>query len=132
LSAPELDLDRLAVHLKRKLEDDGLSLRAGADEIGCSPATLSRLLRGSETPNYPEAVNLFRAVSWLGRSISDFEQSKKQHVSTIADVEVHLRALPGLTKDQAEALVAMVRAARDAAVDLRAKSSSKGSRGTPA
>lgn len=126
MSPPQIDLDRLAVHLSAKLEDEGLSLRAAADEIGCSPATLSRLLRGSETPNHPEAVNLFKAVSWLGRSISEFETTQKVHESTIADVEVHLRALPGLSKDQAEALVAMVRAARDAAVDLRAKGSSKG------
>lgn len=126
MSAPQIDLDRLAVHLSAKIEDEGHSLRSAAEEIGCSPATLSRLLRGSETPNYPEAVNLFRAVSWVGRSISEFEKSKKVYESTIADVEVHLRALPGLSKDQAEALVAMVRAARDAAVDLRAKGISKG------
>lgn len=126
MSPPQIDLDRLALHLKAKLEDEGLSLRTAADEIGCSPATLSRLLKGSDAPNYPETVNLFRAVSWLGRSISDFEKTTTKQESTIADVEVHLRALPGLSKDQAEALVAMVRAARDAAVDLRAKGKSKG------
>lgn len=119
MALPSVDLDLLASHLKSQLESKELSLRSAATEIGCSPATLSRLLKGSAAPNYPDAQNIFRSVSWLGRSIADFEAGTRRKGSSLADVEVHLRALPGLSKDQAEALIAMVRAAHDAAVHLR-------------
>lgn len=120
---PPVDLDLLAQHLKSKMESENLSLRAAADEIGCSAATLSRMLKGSEAPNMPDADNLFRAASWLNRSIADFEIGKREQGSSLADVEVHLRALPGLAKGDKEALVAMVRAAHDAALELRKKKS---------
>lgn len=118
-----IDLDRLATHLKSKMESESLSLRAAADEIGCSPATLSRMLRGTDAANTPDTDNLFRAASWLGRSISDFERGRHSSVSSLADVEVHLRALPDLAQEDKEALVAMVRAAHDAAARLRQKKS---------
>ena len=40
-----LDLDRLATHLRTKMEEDDLSIRSAAEKIGCSAATLARLLR---------------------------------------------------------------------------------------
>jgi len=121
VAEPRIDRDLLASHLQSKIEEDGLTLRDAAGEIGCSPATLSRMLKGSRSDNYPDAQNLFKAVSWLGKSISDFEVGKRNAASTIADVEVHLRALPGLTEYDKEALVAMVKAAHDAAIELRKK-----------
>ena len=99
-------------------------MRAAAAEIGCSPATLSRLLQGEAAPNVADAVNLMRAASWLGKRLSDFETGAQSDSSTIADVEVHLRALPGISKTDAEGLVAMVKAAYDAASRLRGKKSS--------
>jgi hypothetical protein len=77
------------------------------------------MLKGSEALNFPDSQTLFKAVSWLGKSIADFEVGNRAPVSSIADVEVHLRALPGLTEQDKEALVAMVRAAHDAAFGLR-------------
>ncbi len=119
MSGPEIDLDLMATHLRSKLEEESLSVRAAADEIGCSPATLSRMLRGTKAANHPEAKNLFKAASWLGRSISDFERGSAKAETTIADVEVHLRALPDLRPEDKEALVAMVKAAHDAAIHSR-------------
>ena len=114
-----VDLNRLATHLRSRLEERGLSARSAAEEIGFSPTTLGRLLQGADAPTMPETANLIRAASWLGRSLSAFESTSTIAESSIADVEVHLRALPGLNRPDAEALVAMVHAAYDAAKKRR-------------
>lgn len=121
-----VDLNRLATHLRSRLEERDLSARSAAEEIGFSPTTLGRLLQGADAPTIPETANLIRAASWLGRSLSDFESASTKTASSIADVEVHLRALPGLKKPDAEALVAMVQAAYDAARKRRATTRKKG------
>jgi transcriptional regulator with XRE-family HTH domain len=108
-----LDRDLLAKHLQSRMRSEALSIRAAAEQIGCSSATLGRLLQGSSSPNYPEGVNLIRAASWLGKSLSDFEVGSDPKISTIADVEIHLRGLRDLPPDAIEALVAMVRAVYD-------------------
>lgn len=114
-----LDRDLLATHLRTKIDSEGKSIRAASDEIGCSAATLSRMLRGSRAANFPDTRNLLRAASWLGKSIADFEPGVRNTSSTLADVEVHLRALPELSDKDKEALVAMVKALYDAAVEVR-------------
>jgi transcriptional regulator with XRE-family HTH domain len=114
MSTPPVDLDLLARELQNKMREEELSLRTAADEIGCSPATLSRVLRGSAAPSLPDTENLFRAVSWLGKSLSDFENGRAPSSSSFAEVELHLRALPGVAEKDKEALVAIVRAAHDA------------------
>ena len=119
-----IDLDLLAKHLKARMEEKKLSIRAAAAEIGCSHATLGRLLQGSKAENVPDSVNLMRAASWVGKRLGDFEVGTSKPSSTLGDVEVHLRALPGLSKADAEGLVAMVKAAYDAASKLRAKKGS--------
>lgn len=116
-----LDLDLLAAHLKEKMRSEDLSLRTAASQIGCSAATLSRMLAGSKTGTIPESKNLLRAVTWLGRSLTDFEPKKRAGETTVADVEVNLRALPGLDNRDVEALVALVRAAHEKGLELRGK-----------
>ena len=118
-----LDRDLLATHLRTKIDSEGKSIRTASDEIGCSAATLSRMLRGSRAANFPHARNLFRAASWLGKSITAFEPGVRNASSTLADVEVHLRALPRLSDKDKEALVAMVKALHDAAVEVRPQES---------
>lgn len=107
------DRDKLARHLHSKIDTEKLSVRAAAAEIGCSPATLTRLLKGARAKNYPEGLNLIRAASWVGKSLAHFTGGEIEE-TTIADVEAHLRALPDLPEDAAEALVSMVQAAYDA------------------
>ncbi len=107
------DLDKLALYLRNKMEEGKLSIRAAAGKIGCSPATLTRLLQGSKSANTPDAENLARAASWVGRSLGEFAKGLEPQVKSIADVEVHLRALPGLRPADADGLVAMVKAAYD-------------------
>ena len=118
MAQPALDRDLLATHLRTKIDSEGKSIRAASDEIGCSAATLSRMLRGSRAANFPDTRNLFRVASWLGKSITDFEPGVRNE-SSLADVEVHLRALPGLSDEDKEAIVAMVKALHDAAVKAR-------------
>ena len=118
---PELsvDLDKLATHLKSKMEAEGLSVRAAAKEIGFGASTLSRLLQGNSNENVPDLANINRAVQWVGKSLTGKSLTSKQEPSTIADVEVHLRALPGLAQPDVEALVAMVKASYQRAKKLR-------------
>lgn len=118
-----IDLDSLARHLESSIQEKKLSVRAAAGLIGCSPATLARLLQGSKSANVPDAINIMRAISWVGKRVSDFEDSKARPTASLADVEAHLRALPRISKLDAEALVAMVRAAYDAAAKQRSKKS---------
>ena len=118
---PELsvDLDKLATHLKSKMEAEGLSVRAAAKEIGFGASTLSRLLQGNSNENVPDLANINRAVQWVGKSLTGKSLTSKQEPSTIADVEVHLRALPGLAQPDVEALVAMVKASYQRAKKIR-------------
>ena len=114
-----VDLDELAMHLKSKMESEGLSLRGAAKEIGFGAATLSRLLQGNSNENVPDLTNISLAVAWVGKSLAHFSASSKTKGSTLGDVEVHLRALPGLSKTDVEGLVGMVKAAYEHAKKLR-------------
>ena len=109
----DVDLDLLAEQLDREINSRGLSLRTAASQIGCSPTTLSRLILGKKAPNLPDSRTLLQAVSWLGKSIADFAKDRAPTSSTIADVVLHLRALPELSEKDKDALVAMVRAMHD-------------------
>lgn len=119
-----VDLDLLALHLKNKMDAQKLSIRAAALEIGLGAATLSRLLQGTKSENVPDLANVNKAAAWVGMTVGDMSaRSNKKH-STIADVEVQLRALPGLATPDVEALVAMVKAGYEHAKAHRAKKGS--------
>lgn len=107
------NLDLLAVYLKDQMEERGLSGRSAAAAMKVSPATFMRLLQGSSSGYTPDSSVLLRAVTWLGRTLADFTVEATPRTASMADVEVHLRALPGLRGADAEALVAMVKAAYD-------------------
>jgi len=117
-----LDLDQLAIRLRAKMETLGLSLRAAGAEIGIGAATLSRLLRGSANSSSPDLANVTKAAKWLGMSLADLAPPRgRERNSTFADVELHLRALPGLDRKDAEVLVGMVKASYETAKKLRHK-----------
>lgn len=123
MSDLSVDLDVLATHLRNVIESKGLSLRAAAKEMGIGAATLTRLLQGAANENIPDLSSLAKAAQWVGKSLSDFSVPQAKPTSTIADVEVHLRGLPGLAPQDVEALVAMVKASYDSAHNLRSKES---------
>ena len=116
---PSLDRDRLAQSLQDRMDELGLSIRTAAPHIGCSAATLGRLLQGAASANVPDTVNVIRAASWLGKSLSDFEIGAPERPSTLADVRVHLRGLEGISNQTADAIFAMVKAAYDSAPSLQ-------------
>lgn len=118
---PEIsvDLDTLATHLKSKMESKKLSVRAAARAIGFGASTLSRLLQGNSNENVPDLASINKAAAWVGKSLANPSALSKPRSSTIADVEVQLRALPGLAKPEVEAVVAYVRAAYAHAKKLR-------------
>lgn len=101
------------------MDELGKSIRTAAPEIGCSAATVGRLLQGAGSENVPDTVNVMKAVSWLGMSLSDFEPAGAARESTLADVEVHLRGLKGISDDTADAIFAMVKAAYDSAATTK-------------
>src|SRR6266850_3250460 len=116
-----IDLDELATHIKNKMESQNLSLRAAALEMDLGAATVSRLLQGSGSTTAPDFASINKALTWIGRSMKDVSKDAGKKVTTIADVEVQLRALPGLARQDVEALVAMVKASYEHAKKLRTK-----------
>ncbi len=109
----KIDVDLLAEYLKTKVETGHYSVRSASREVGCSPATLSRLLEGSKSGYMPDTVNLVRAANWLERSLSDFQNVNRPENTTLEEVEVHLRALKGVSGRTTQAMIAAVRALYD-------------------
>lgn len=116
-----IDLDLLATHLRNQIADKGISGRGAADEIGCSPATLGRLLKGSDASNIPDTKTVLQAVSWLGMGIEEFQPGSRPATANLAKVELHLRALSTLTPQDKETLVRIVRSAHDAFTATRSE-----------
>lgn len=117
MADPVLDLDLLAEAIKAQMDARDISLRTAAEEIGCSASTLSRLLQGESAESTPDTRNLIRTTSWLGKSLSDFSPRRSETVPSLAEVLVHLRALPGLDTQDKEHLVKLVKAAHDSLLD---------------
>lgn len=108
-----IDRDLLASHVRNKMADDQLSLRQAAHRIGCSPATLSRVLEGSGNRYEPDTATLEAIVKWLRLTLGDFVAARRPATATLADVEMYLHALPDISDDDARALVKVVRAFYD-------------------
>src|SRR5438477_11825818 len=106
--------------VRRRREEQGLSLRDVADKTGVSASTLSRIENGT---GKPDADNIARLASWLDmpiervmhhghRSVSDPNPVVYYpHESTPEIVEVHLRADKHLSPETARALAASFRVA---------------------
>lgn len=104
-----LDRALLATHIRNKMEDEKLSLRKTADLTGCSPATLSRLLGGNDREYVPDTATLGAIAEWLQMELSDFETDKRPSQASLANVSVHLHALPDLSSDDADFIMSVVR-----------------------
>lgn len=108
-----IDRDLLASYLRNKMDEEELSLRRAGDQIGCSPATLSRLLSGSESDYEADTATLTAAAKWLNRTLADFELGRRPSGSSLAEVEMHLHALPEITEADARAMMAVIKALYD-------------------
>src|SRR6266480_4247829 len=106
--------------VRRRREQQGMSLRDVAEETGVSASTLSRIENGT---GKPDADNIARLAAWLDmpiervlhhgpRSASDPKPVVYYpHESTPEIVEAHLRADKHLTADTAKALSELFRVA---------------------
>ena len=106
--------------IRRKREEQGLSLRDVADETNVSASTLSRIENGT---GKPDADNIARLTAWLnvpverimsGRSADGDEAAAVGYFpqeSTPEIVEAHLRADRNLTPETAKALSELFRVA---------------------
>jgi len=106
--------------VRRRREQQGMSLRDVADETGVSASTLSRIENGT---GKPDADNIARLAAWLDmpiervlhhgpRSAADPKPVVYYpHESTPEIVEAHLRADRHLTPETAKALSELFRVA---------------------
>src|SRR5947209_2727711 len=106
--------------MRRRRQEQGMSLRDVAEETGVSASTLSRIENGT---GKPDADNIARLASWLDMPIERVMHHGQRsssdpkpvvyypHESTPEIVEAHLRADKHLTADTAKALSELFRVA---------------------
>src|SRR5881394_1361532 len=106
--------------VKRRREQQGLSLRDVAEETGVSASTLSRIENGT---GKPDADNIARLAAWLGMPIERVMHQNHTggadqspvvyypHESTPEIVAAHLRADRHLAPETARALSELFRVA---------------------
>jgi transcriptional regulator with XRE-family HTH domain len=105
--------------VRRRREQQGLSLRDVADETGVSASTLSRIENGT---GKPDADNIARLAAWLDMPIERVMHGHRAasdpkpvvyypHESTPEIVEAHLRADRHLSPETAKALSELFRVA---------------------
>ena len=110
---PGIDKDLLASHLRHRLRQEALSQRSAAAQMGCSPATLSRLLSGSASGHGADTATLAIAALWLNRSLADFDVARRPVTSSLADIKMHLLALPQFTAADVHVVMAVVEALQE-------------------
>lgn len=115
-----VNTEELGSAVRRRREQQNLSLRDVADQTGVSASTLSRIENGT---GKPDADNIARLASWLDmpiervmhhgqRSASDPKPVVYYpHESTPEIVEAHLRADRQLSAETAKALSELFRVA---------------------
>ena len=122
MSEPMINVVELGEYIKRKRQDEKLSLRQVSAATRVSPATLSRIENGIGTPDSP---TLARLAAWLGIPLdrlmkgSLMARTPETHEpiiyypseSTPDIVEAHLRADANLKPETAKALAELFRVA---------------------
>jgi transcriptional regulator with XRE-family HTH domain len=106
--AMAVDRDLLATYVRSRMDEEKLSLRKAADLMHSSPATLSRVLQGGQGEYVPDTATLEAIAEWLGMQLSDFEPDKRPAQSSLAEVSLHLHALPNLSAASARAIMDVV------------------------
>jgi transcriptional regulator with XRE-family HTH domain len=102
----QLDLGALALMLRERREDAGLSIRQAAAAAEVSFMTLSRVESGSQ----PDLTTFLRLCSWLHvRPDTFFVYGSRREPSTVETVTRHLAADPRLKGDAAARISSMVK-----------------------
>lgn len=109
----EIDTTALYSALLAKKEEQGLSWRAVASELGIASSTFTRLYKGSR----PDMDTVLTLTGWLGvpveRFLSGQAAERDERRETIIAIGAHLRADRRLTPEGADAIAAVVKAAYD-------------------
>lgn len=105
-----IDRDLLASHLRNRLQEEALSIRQASKQIGCSAATLSRLIMGSTSDHKPDTATLAAAAAWLKRSLVDFDHAQRPRAASRAEIELLLRALPRFSSADVRVVMAVIEA----------------------
>ena len=119
MKKPGVNTAELGSAVRRRREEQGLSLRDVADVTGVSASTLSRIENGT---GKPDADNIARLAGWLDMPIERVMHHNQRaadpkpvvyypHESTPEIVEAHLRADKHLTPQTAKALSELFRVA---------------------
>ncbi len=118
--SPGVNTPELGDAVRRRREQQGMSLRDVADETGVSASTLSRIENGT---GKPDADNIACLAAWLDMPIERLMHHGPRsaadpnpvvyypHESTPEIVEAHLRADRHLTPETAKALSELFRVA---------------------
>ena len=109
----EIDTTALYSALLAKKEEEGLSWRAVALELGIASSIFTRLYKGSR----PDMDTVLTLTGWLGvpveRFLSGQAAERDERRETMVAIGSHLRADRRLTPEGADAIAAVVRAAYD-------------------
>lgn len=126
MTEPALNIVELGEYVKRKRQEEKLSLRQVATNISVSASTLSRIENGI---GVPDSATLARLAAWLGIPLERLmrgslmetgEMAAETYMepviyypteSTPSIVEAHLRADRNLKPDMAKALAELFRVA---------------------
>ncbi len=122
MAEPMINVTELGEYIKRKRQDEKLSLRQVASATKVSPATLSRIENGVGTPDSP---TLARLANWLGIPLDRLMKGSLMTRATEGNdpiiyypsestpdiIEAHLRADPNLKPETAKALAELFRVA---------------------
>lgn len=114
-----LNIVELAEYVKKRREDEDLSIRQVSEITQISPSTLSRIENGVCTP---DSDTLAKLTNWLGIPVDRLMKGEllpqisnksnlSPYTSTMEAVEAHLRADPKLNVETAKALTELFRVA---------------------
>ena len=129
-----VNTEELGSAVRRRREQQNLSLRDVADQTGVSASTLSRIENGT---GKPDADNIARLASWLDMPIERVMHHGPRaandpkpvvyypHESTPEIVEAHLRADKHLSPQTAKALSELFRVAYAQFSDSQSKGARK-------
>ena len=110
---PTVDTTALYSALLDKKDEEGLSWRAVARDLGIQSSTFTRLYKGSR----PDMDTVLLLTGWLGvpveRFLSGQAAQRDERRETMVAIGTHLRADRRLSADSADAIAAVVKAAYD-------------------
>jgi transcriptional regulator with XRE-family HTH domain len=103
-----IKIERLAKRIQEKRAGKGI--REAAEEVGVSPATLSRV----ENKNIPDLETFSKICRWLGEDPGVYLGFAHQTPSVAPTARVHFKKGAAIKQDSAKALGEMILAAQEA------------------